>query len=152
MDVDRPHCEFSGLGCDGTGRRPAGHQNLLLHHPVPQQQLPTEELCSSTHGPAPSEYFNGRLHISSASASPVPHVHPHSPRFPSYPPHWASPAQGLRIPAITAFVSTRACATCRVGSILGLTWSRQRLCVPCTSRAVLWLSTISSLHWTLFTR
>ena len=86
MDVDRPHREFSRLKHDGAGRGPAGHQNLLLHHPVPQQQLLTEELRSSTHGPAPSEYFTGRLRISSASASPVPRVRLRSPVFPPYPP------------------------------------------------------------------
>ena len=86
MDVDHPHHEFSGVGRDGAGRGSAGHQNLLLHHPVPQQQLSTEELRSSTHGPAPSGYFNGRLRVSFVSASLVAHVRPRLPGFPSYPP------------------------------------------------------------------
>jgi hypothetical protein len=61
MDVDRPahHRDFSGPR-DGATRGPAGHQNILLHHPVPQQQVPTDELRSSAvHGPGQhQEYFN----------------------------------------------------------------------------------------------
>ncbi|KAL4069259.1 TPR-like protein [Scleroderma citrinum] len=94
MDIDRPHRDFSGPARDGAGRGPAGHQNLLLHHPVPQQQLPTEELRSSAHGPTPPEYFNGRpLRVPSTSTSPVPHSRPRSSglNFPPYAPPTRQP-------------------------------------------------------------
>ncbi|KAG6333438.1 hypothetical protein ID866_5652 [Astraeus odoratus] len=107
MDVDRTHHrDFSGPARDTAGRGPAGHQNLL-HHPVPQQQLPTEELRSSAaHGPGPHpEYFNRPLHVPSASASPVPHPRARSPtgNFPAYPPlsrpQPVGPAQPSSIPS-----------------------------------------------------
>ncbi|KAI6138812.1 hypothetical protein BKA82DRAFT_4365706 [Pisolithus tinctorius] len=45
MDVNRPHhYNFSGPSQDSVGHGPAGHSCLLLHHPIPQQQLSTEEL------------------------------------------------------------------------------------------------------------
>ncbi|KAG1825430.1 uncharacterized protein BJ212DRAFT_1258833 [Suillus subaureus] len=56
MDVDRPPHprDYSGSSREGTSRGPTGHQTLLLHHPVPQQQVQTEELRNSAvHGPRP---------------------------------------------------------------------------------------------------
>ncbi|KAI6141211.1 hypothetical protein BKA82DRAFT_4203562 [Pisolithus tinctorius] len=83
MDVDCPHHHnFSGPSQDSVGRGPAGHPCLLLHHPVPQQQLSTEELRSSANQDLAqhSEYFNHPLHVPSGSASPAPH--PTCPRSP----------------------------------------------------------------------
>lgn len=76
MDVDRPphHRDFSGPR-EAPTRGPAGHQNLLLHHPVPQPQLPTEELRASAahattgHG---QEFFNRPMRAPSTSVSPPP--------------------------------------------------------------------------------
>ncbi|KAF9229813.1 TPR-like protein [Gyrodon lividus] len=90
MDVDRPphHRDFSGPR-DGATRGPAGHQNILLHHPVPQQQVPTDELRSSAvHGPGQhQEYFNRPLRVPSTSASPPPPPRARSPglSFQAYP-------------------------------------------------------------------
>ncbi|KAI6022585.1 TPR-like protein [Pisolithus marmoratus] len=107
MDVDRPHHrDFSGPIRDGVGRGPTGHQSLLLHHPVPQQQLPTEELRSSAnHDLAQhSEYFNRPLRVPSGSTSPAPHTtRPRSPgsSFPAYPPPGRQPI-GPAQPSIPA--------------------------------------------------
>ncbi|KAI6137040.1 TPR-like protein [Pisolithus sp. B1] len=76
MDVDRHHHrDFSGPVRENVGRGPTGHQCLLLQHPAPQQQLPMEELRSSTNHDLPqhSEYFNRPLRVPSGSASPAPH-------------------------------------------------------------------------------
>ncbi|KAH7907526.1 TPR-like protein, partial [Hygrophoropsis aurantiaca] len=93
MDVDRPphHREFSGSGREAASRGPVGHQNLLLHHPVPQPQIPTEELRNPpVHGPGQhQEYFGRPLRVPSASVSPPPHSsRPRSPgaNFQNYPP------------------------------------------------------------------
>jgi len=55
--------------------------------PVPQQQLPTEELRLSAHGPIPFKYLNGRHRVPLTSTSPVPHPRPCSSgmNFPPYP-------------------------------------------------------------------
>ncbi|KIJ21344.1 hypothetical protein PAXINDRAFT_104349 [Paxillus involutus ATCC 200175] len=96
MDVDRPahHRDFSGPR-DGATRGPAGHQNILLHHPVPQQQVPTDELRSSAvHGPGQhQEYFNRPLRVPSASASPppLPRTRSPGPSFQPYPPSSRQP-------------------------------------------------------------
>ncbi|KAH0838714.1 TPR-like protein [Lanmaoa asiatica] len=92
MDVDRPphHRDFSGPREPPT-RGPAGHQNLLLHHPVPQPQVPTEELrTSATHVTTghSQEYFNRPMRAPSTSASPPPPPRARSPGpgFQTYPP------------------------------------------------------------------
>ncbi|KAF9242359.1 TPR-like protein [Melanogaster broomeanus] len=95
MDVDRPphHRDFSGPR-DIATRGPAGHQNLLLHHPVPQQQVPTEELRSSAaHGPGQhQEYFNRPLRAPSTSVSPPPpRARSPGPSFQPYPPSSRQP-------------------------------------------------------------
>lgn len=94
MEVDRPHHrDFTGSTRDSTPRGPAGHHNLLLHHPVPQQQLPTEELRpSAVHAPIQHpEYFNRPLRVPSASASPHPRPRSPSAAFPAYPPPGRQP-------------------------------------------------------------
>ncbi|KAI5991298.1 TPR-like protein [Pisolithus orientalis] len=107
MDVDRPHHrDFSGPSRDSVARGPTGHPCLLLHHPVPQQQLPTEELRSSTNQDLAqhSEYFNRPLRVPSGSASPAPHpARPRSPvsTFPAYPPPSRQPI-GPAQPSIPA--------------------------------------------------
>ncbi|KIO03471.1 hypothetical protein M404DRAFT_27096 [Pisolithus tinctorius Marx 270] len=107
MDVDRPHHrDFSGPSRDSVGRGPAGHPCLLLHHPVPQQQLSTEELRSSANQDLAqhSEYFNRPLHVPSGSASPAPHpTYPRSPvsTFPAYPPPSRQPIEPAQ-PSIPA--------------------------------------------------
>ncbi|KAG1889209.1 TPR-like protein [Suillus subluteus] len=72
MDVDRPPHprDYSGSSREGPSRGPTGHQTLLLHHPVPQQQVQTEELRNSAvHGPGQyNDHFPGR------------------PGYPNYPP------------------------------------------------------------------
>lgn len=94
MDVDRPphHRDFSGPR-EAPTRGPAGHQNLLLHHPVPQPQVPTEELRASAANVTTGhrdEYFNRSVRAPSTSASPPPPPPPRvrspGPGFPAYPP------------------------------------------------------------------
>ncbi|KIJ06322.1 hypothetical protein PAXINDRAFT_20478 [Paxillus involutus ATCC 200175] len=94
-DVDRPahHRDFSGPR-DSATRGPAGHQNILLHHPVPQQQVPTDELQSAVHGPGQhQEYFNHPIRVPSASASPppLPRTRSPGPSFQPYPPSSRQP-------------------------------------------------------------
>ncbi|KAG6369435.1 hypothetical protein JVT61DRAFT_14850 [Boletus reticuloceps] len=89
MNVDRPlHlCDCSGP-CKPPTRGLAGHQNLLLHHPIrnPRSQLrncapplPVRLLGSQ-------EYFNRPMHALSTSASLLPPPCTRSPGFQSYPP------------------------------------------------------------------
>ncbi|KAF8834590.1 hypothetical protein BDN67DRAFT_1016340 [Paxillus ammoniavirescens] len=90
LDIDRPahHHDFSGPH-DSATRGPAGHQNILLHHPVLQQQVPTDELQSVVHGPGQhQEYFNHPIRVPSTSASPPPLHRTRSPgpSFQPYPP------------------------------------------------------------------
>ncbi|KAI6139053.1 hypothetical protein BKA82DRAFT_4229472 [Pisolithus tinctorius] len=107
MDVDHPHHrDFSGPSQDSVGRGPASHPCLLLHHPVPQQQLSTEELRSSANQDLAqhSEYFNRPLRVPSGSASPAPHpTCPRSPvsTFPAYPPPSHQPIEPAQ-PSIPA--------------------------------------------------
>ncbi|KIO01465.1 hypothetical protein M404DRAFT_961980, partial [Pisolithus tinctorius Marx 270] len=106
-DVDHPHHrDFSGPSRDSVGRGPAGHPCLLLHHPVPQQQLSTEELRSSANQDLAqhSEYFNCPLCVPSGSASPAPHpTCPRSPvsTFPACPPPSRQPIEPAQ-PSIPA--------------------------------------------------
>lgn len=91
MDVDRPphHRDFVGPR-EAPTRGPVGHQNLLLHHPVPQPQVPTEELRASaahvTTGHR-EEYFNRSMRAPSTSASPppLPRARSPGPGFQAYP-------------------------------------------------------------------
>ncbi|KAI9566990.1 TPR-like protein [Boletus coccyginus] len=91
MDVDRPlhPRDFSGPR-EGSTRGPVGHQNLLLHHPIPQPQVPTEELRASaaraTTGHS-QEYFSRSMRPPSTSASPPPPPRARSPGpgFQAYP-------------------------------------------------------------------
>ncbi|KAJ8587914.1 TPR-like protein [Rhizopogon salebrosus TDB-379] len=95
MEVDRPPHprDYPSSSHEGPSRGPTGHQTLLLHHPVPQQQVQTEELRNSAvHGPGQyNDHFHGRpLRVPSTSASPPP---PHTsrarspgPGYPNYPP------------------------------------------------------------------
>ncbi|KAG1725558.1 TPR-like protein [Suillus paluster] len=95
MDVDRPPHprDYPGSSREGPGRGPTGHQTLLLHHPVPQQQVQTEELRNSAvHGPGQyNDHFPGRpLRVPSTSVSPPPphnaRVRSPGPGYPNYPP------------------------------------------------------------------
>ncbi|KAG9310296.1 TPR-like protein [Chiua virens] len=95
MDVDRPphHRDFSGPR-EGPTRGPAGHQNLLLHHPIPQPQVPTEELRASAAHVSTShnqEYFNRGMRPPSASASPPPRARSPGAGFQPYPPSSRQP-------------------------------------------------------------
>ncbi|KAI6140520.1 hypothetical protein BKA82DRAFT_947392 [Pisolithus tinctorius] len=107
MDVNRPHHhDFSGPSRDSVGHGPASHPCLLLHHPVPQQQLSTEELRSSANQDLAQhlEYFNCPLRVPSGSASPAPHpTCPRSPvsTFPAYPPPSCQPIEPAQ-PSIPA--------------------------------------------------
>lgn len=56
MDVDRPpplhardYPPSSSRDAIPSSRGPIGHQSLLLHHPVSQQQIPAEEIRNSSH-------------------------------------------------------------------------------------------------------
>ncbi|KAG2160230.1 TPR-like protein [Suillus bovinus] len=95
MDVDRPSHprDYTSSSREGPSRGPTGHQTLLLHHPVPQQQVQTEELRNSAvHGPGQyNDHFPGRpLRVPSTSASPPPphnsRVRSPGPGYPNYPP------------------------------------------------------------------
>lgn len=95
MDVDRPPHprDYPNSSREGPSRGPTGHQTLLLHHPVPQQQVQTEELRNSAvHGPGQyNDHFPGRpLRVPSTSASPPPphnsRVRSPGPGYPNYPP------------------------------------------------------------------
>ena len=151
MDVDHPHREFSGVGRDGAGRGPAGHQNLLLHHCPSTATLdggatfvyPWPSTLGVFQWP-PSCFFC--IGISGCSCLPalarIPFLSSRSPTsWPAQPRASASQRSPPSYP----------CAACRAGSILGSSWSRQRLRVPSTSRVVR-LSTTSALRWTPFTR
>ncbi|CCM06303.1 uncharacterized protein FIBRA_08554 [Fibroporia radiculosa] len=82
MDVDRPpvhareaSAPYPPSARENGPRGPAG-QSLLLHHPVPQQQLPTESIRGAAHGQGhqhepPSARY--RMH-QSRSPSPQPHA------------------------------------------------------------------------------
>lgn len=86
MDVDR----YPGSSRDGPNRGPSGHHSLLLHQPVPQQQIPEELRAPHNH----PEYLGRPLRIPSRSVSPV--NRPRSPLFQSTSqryPHPVGPAQ-----------------------------------------------------------
>ncbi|KAF9014918.1 hypothetical protein BDQ17DRAFT_1418054 [Cyathus striatus] len=74
MEVDRPptHARDYPPGREGPGRGPVGHQSLLLQHPVPQQQAPTDELRGSAHPHHQDPYYS-RNRAPSRSVSPPPH-------------------------------------------------------------------------------
>ncbi|KAI6143396.1 hypothetical protein BKA82DRAFT_32878 [Pisolithus tinctorius] len=107
MDVNCPHhCDFSGPSWDSVGCGPASHPCLLLHHPIPQQQLSTEELQFPTNQDLAQhlEYFNCPLHVPLGSMSSAPHpTCPCSPvsTFLAYPPPSRQPIR-LAQPSILA--------------------------------------------------
>ncbi|KAJ7771950.1 TPR-like protein [Mycena maculata] len=90
MEVDRPPPihgrDFPPSSSrDPPSRGPIGHQSLLLHHPVPQQQIPAEEIRNG-HLHHHESYFTRRP--PSASMSPPSHnsrIRSPPPPFPSYP-------------------------------------------------------------------
>ncbi|KAJ6573924.1 TPR-like protein [Mycena vulgaris] len=98
MDVDRPpiHSRDSRDSRDyppsssrePPSRGPIGHQSLLLHHPVPQQQIPAEEIRNGGHLHHQESYFT-RHRAPSTSMSPPLHASrirsPPPPAFPPYP-------------------------------------------------------------------
>ncbi|KAI6154600.1 hypothetical protein BKA82DRAFT_4070142, partial [Pisolithus tinctorius] len=131
MDVDRPHHrDFSGPSRDSVGHGPAGHPCLLLHHPVPQQQLSTEELRSSANQDLAqhSEYFNRPLRVPSGSASPAPHpTCPRSPvsTFPAYPPPSRQPIEPAQ-PSILASQRTSPSYPCELRAAdRDMAWDRR---------------------------
>ncbi|KAG2146593.1 uncharacterized protein EDB93DRAFT_1250874 [Suillus bovinus] len=75
IDVDRPPHprDYSSSSCEGPSCGPTGHQALLLHHPIPQQQVQTEELWSLRPSTSPPPPHNLRVQ------SP-------GPGYPNYPP------------------------------------------------------------------
>ncbi|KAH9965579.1 hypothetical protein BJV74DRAFT_890217 [Russula compacta] len=78
MEVDcPPHTQdYSGSSCDGPSCGPIGHQNLLLHHPLPQQQVPAKDIWNGSHGPVhlqESYFTRPHHHPPSCSVSPPPH-------------------------------------------------------------------------------
>ncbi|KAJ7480062.1 TPR-containing protein Mql1 [Mycena galericulata] len=90
MEVDRPHARDyppSSSRDPPSSRGPIGHQSLLLHHPVPQQQIPAEEIRNGGHLHHQESYFTRRA--PSASMSPPTHNSrirsPPPPQFPPYP-------------------------------------------------------------------
>ena len=110
MDVDRPPVhtrEYSGSAREGASRGPLGHQNLLLHHPVPQQQVPAEDIRSSAHGQVHHQesYFTRPPRPLSRSVSPPSHstrARSPPPPFQSYPPpnrQPVGPAQPSAVPS-----------------------------------------------------
>ncbi|KAF9224085.1 hypothetical protein BS17DRAFT_808373 [Gyrodon lividus] len=87
------NAQATGSSCDIAMRGPAG-TNILLHHPVPQQQVPTEELRSSAaHGPDQyREYFSRPLRVPSTSVShPPPRTRSPGPSFQLYHPSSRQP-------------------------------------------------------------
>ncbi|KAJ7630409.1 TPR-like protein [Roridomyces roridus] len=100
MEVDRPpplhsrdYPPSSSRDAPSGGRGPIGHQSLLLHHPVPQQQIPAEEIRNGgSHMHHQESYFTRRPQ--SASMSPPAHNSrirsPPPPPLPSFPPYPSS--------------------------------------------------------------
>ncbi|KAJ7037454.1 TPR-like protein [Mycena alexandri] len=98
MEVDRPPTHGrdyppSSSREPSSSRGPIGHQSLLLHHPIPQQQIPAEEIRNGGHLHHQESYFT-RHRPTSASMSPPPHASrirsPPPPPFQSYPPSSSS--------------------------------------------------------------
>lgn len=75
MDVDRPplHRDPPSYNRE-SGQRGAGSQSLLLHHPIPQQQVPGEGLRGSVHpqGHPHDASFARPIRVPSTSTSPPP--------------------------------------------------------------------------------
>jgi len=91
MDVDRPPIHPRDYPPppprDSAGRGPVGHQSLLLHHPVPQQQVPTDDLRNGGHGHHQDPFFTRPpLRVPSQSPSPHPSRARSPLPFQSYPP------------------------------------------------------------------
>ena len=79
MDVDRPPHprDYPSSSREGPSRGPTGHQTLLLHHPVPPQQVQAAELRNSAvHGPGQyNDRFHGRpLRVPLSSTINLSHV------------------------------------------------------------------------------
>jgi glucose repression mediator protein len=71
MEVDRPHGrDHPGIPREAASRGPLGHQNLLLQHPIPQQQPRVEELRADIHPHHQESYFTRPIRPSSRSPSP----------------------------------------------------------------------------------
>lgn len=105
MEVDRPHGrDYPGVPREPPSRGPLGHQNLLLQHPIPQQQARVEELRTDVHTHHQESYFTRPR---PSTRSPSPHVHhmsrarsPPPPPFQSYPPRQpVGPAQPSAVPS-----------------------------------------------------
>jgi glucose repression mediator protein len=79
MDVDQPR-DYSASTRDGNSRGPVGHQSLLLHHPVPQQQLADDIRGGSHHQ---DSYFTRPRSVSPPSYPSRARSPP--PPLPSYP-------------------------------------------------------------------
>ncbi|EPQ61220.1 hypothetical protein GLOTRDRAFT_135744 [Gloeophyllum trabeum ATCC 11539] len=103
MEVDRPplhgrHSSAYPPGPETPSRGPAGHQSILLHHPVPQQQFPPEEIRGAGGQPHLHDPYAGRppLRVPSTSTSPPPHGgRPRSPPGPpGYPGYGGPSARG----------------------------------------------------------
>ncbi|KAL0945563.1 hypothetical protein HGRIS_014724 [Hohenbuehelia grisea] len=100
MDIDRhtnstrdfPHPSRE------ISRGPAG-QNILLQHPVPQHQIPADDLRNGAHSATPHqhhEYFPRQARPASTSASPPHHARgrsPPPPPFSQYPRSQVGPGQ-----------------------------------------------------------
>jgi general transcriptional corepressor CYC8 len=95
IDVDR----YPGPGRDGPSRGPSGHHSLLLHQPVPHQQVSEDLRTSHNHHP---EYLARPLRMPSPSASP-----PNRPRSPFPPPRYAQPVGPAQPSAMTSQRSPR---------------------------------------------
>ncbi|TFK47952.1 TPR-like protein [Heliocybe sulcata] len=93
MELDRPamHGRHSSSmyppAPETPSRGPAGHQSILLHHPVPQQQYPSEDMRGAGSQPHLHDPYAGRpLRVPSTSTSPPPPgAHGGRPRSPPVP-------------------------------------------------------------------